>query len=352
MNTTFPVALQDHPEWVDLYQRLHAFQVSTYEDVPLAFLGKLARMNGWTVAYTERVFTEYKRFLFLTMTAGHFVCPCEAVDQTWHFHLIYTESYWQDLCGTVLGKPLHHIPSRGGLDERNAFYRDYAETLASYEHWFGEKPPADIWESPGERLRDTPYLRLVNTRTHGVIKRLINKGSVHHGWVRKGLWLGTLGLAGFIGVTQAGDMPTLEDVEVAAIWLMPWLIPLIIVLWSLYGVVKAVWNDPWGCLLPLAGFGAFFISFFFLGGWSWIVLLIGVIAYAAWSNQRCPQCKTRHVFKPTGVQNKDAQEAEHQCSSCGYTAWISTRSSNGGGGGGDADGGCGGSGGSGGSGGG
>ncbi|QLQ32999.1 MAG: hypothetical protein HZT40_16955 [Candidatus Thiothrix singaporensis] len=137
MSTTLPDTLRAQPEWANLYQRLQAFQVNTYEDAPLAFLDKLARMNGWSAGYTERVFHEYKRYLFLTQAAGHFACPCEAVDQTWHFHLIYTESYWQDLCGAVLGKPLHHIPSRGGLEESNAFHRSYAQTLASYQHWFG-----------------------------------------------------------------------------------------------------------------------------------------------------------------------------------------------------------------------
>ncbi|HRJ51418.1 MAG TPA: hypothetical protein PLE99_01530 [Candidatus Thiothrix moscowensis] len=198
MHTPIPAPLHSNPEWVDLYQRLQAFQVSSYEDVPLAFLHKLARMNGWSHAHTERVFSEYKRFLFLTVVAGHFVCPCEAVDQTWHFHLIYTESYWEDLCGKVLGKALHHVPSRGGVAESNAFHRDYAQTLASYERFFGEPPPADIWERPAERLRDTPHLRMVNTRTHWLLPSLAGLLK----WVGKVLFgLGMLALYAWLFYT-------------------------------------------------------------------------------------------------------------------------------------------------------
>lgn len=166
-----PNTIAAQPEWVSLYQRLRAFQVSGYEDVPLTFLNKLARLHGWSHPHTERVFAEYKRFLFLSSVAGHFVCPSEAVDQTWHFHLIYSESYWNDLCGEILHRKLHHIPSRGGVEESNAFHRNYANTLNSYAHWFGEIAPKDIWEPPGERLRNTPHLRMVNTREKWLIPR-------------------------------------------------------------------------------------------------------------------------------------------------------------------------------------
>ncbi|WMP19166.1 hypothetical protein [Thiothrix lacustris] len=158
--------------------------------------------------------------------------------------------------------------------------------------------------------------------------------------IRLGIW----GLAGFIGVAQAGDVhvPTREDIAMTAICL----IPLVIVLWVVYSAVKPVWSNPWGCLLPLAGLGAFFISFFFLGVWSWIFYALGVSAYPIWIYQRCPQCKAQYAFKPTGVQimSKDKYESEHQCRRCGYTEWHPTRISHGGGG----EGGCGGSGGSGG----
>lgn len=298
MSTTLPGTLQAQAEWADLYQRLQAFQVHTYEDVPLAFLSKLARMNGWSAAYTERVFREYKRYLFLTQAAGHFVCPCEAVDQTWHFHLIYTESYWQDLCGGVLGKPLHHIPSRGGLEESNAFHRSYAQTLASYQHWFGEAPPADIWETPGERLRDTPYLRLVNTRTHWLLPR----PQAVWAWLRQN---SLSGIGTSMGLVIAGTVQANAD------------------------------NQSGG------DFFEFIWVSFFLGVGA--VMLIASI----WNKGRCPVCKKRKVFYSTGIRN-DRQQTEYHCSACGHTAWVAASSGDGGGGCGGGDGGCGGCGGSGG----
>ncbi|MEZ5477635.1 MAG: hypothetical protein R3E95_09170 [Thiolinea sp.] len=54
---------------------------------------------------------------------------------------------------------MHHVPSPGGTEERQAFFRDYASTLASYERLFGVKPTADIWEQAHERLQVTPHLR-------------------------------------------------------------------------------------------------------------------------------------------------------------------------------------------------
>ena len=286
MQAMIPHPLHARPEWVVLYQRLLDFQVNGYEDVPLAFLHKLGRMNGWNTAYTQRVFDEYKRYLFLTVTAGHFVCPCEAVDQTWHFHLLYTQSYWQDLCGNVLGKPLHHIPSRGGLTEQNAFYRDYAQTLASYERFFGEKPPADIWEKPAERLQATPHLRLVNTRSHWLVPK--------PRWDR---------LALFSAVAFSGG---------------------------------AVWADD---ASSWDGLTMFFIFI--------ILVVVWLIGSSIWYHKRCPVCKTRGVYEGTGIRDTDGKQ-EHKCRACGHTAWIapSTSDSGGGGGsGGGCGGGCGGSGG-------
>jgi uncharacterized protein (TIGR04222 family) len=114
------------------------------------FSARLSKENGWTRAFTARAIQEYKRFLLLAMQAGHPVTPSEAVDQVWHLHLVYTRSYWQDLCANVLGRPLHHEPTAGGLDESAKFHLQYERTLASYRSLFGEEPPADIWPSAEE----------------------------------------------------------------------------------------------------------------------------------------------------------------------------------------------------------
>lgn len=81
------------------------------------FAKKLARENGWSQKYAERVVKEYKRFLFLAAASGEEVLPSEEVDQAWHLHLVHTKSYWDDLCGKALGKALHHNPSKDGKSE-------------------------------------------------------------------------------------------------------------------------------------------------------------------------------------------------------------------------------------------
>jgi uncharacterized protein (TIGR04222 family) len=128
----------------ELWQQLRDFQFDE-SGSPLTFLARLAREQGWSLTFAKRVVDEYKRFVFLAMVADHEVTPSQIVDEAWHLHLTYTRSYWDNLCRKVLGKPLHHIPTRGGEKERSRHNDQYAKTLASYERWFGETPPDDIW---------------------------------------------------------------------------------------------------------------------------------------------------------------------------------------------------------------
>src|SRR4030095_16273385 len=105
---------------VELLRRLEQFQLDSPETA-LPFSARLARENQWTLAYTRRVIAEYKRFAFLAVAAGHPVSPSEDVDQAWHLHLTYSEGYWKHFCPEILGRPLHHQPTKGGCDEREKF---------------------------------------------------------------------------------------------------------------------------------------------------------------------------------------------------------------------------------------
>lgn len=118
------------------------------------FSYKLAWEYQWTNLYTLRAIDEYKKFVFLTVTANHMVSPATPVDRVWHLHLLYTHSYWDDFCGQVLGKPLHHTPSLGGRREGKKYQRVYEQTLFTYRQYFGD-PPADIWHPP--RLRSESF---------------------------------------------------------------------------------------------------------------------------------------------------------------------------------------------------
>src|SRR5689334_16054326 len=109
-----------------LLDRLNAFEFDE-PGTELTFARRLARENGWSLAYAERVIEEYQRFLFLACAAEHVVTPSEQVDQAWHLHLTYTRSYWDNLCRNVLCQPLHHGPTKGGNAEQEKFVDLYEQ---------------------------------------------------------------------------------------------------------------------------------------------------------------------------------------------------------------------------------
>ena len=59
--------------------------------------------------------------------------------------MIYTHSYWIELCEKLLGRPLHHQPTLGGAEEHAKYSDQYKHTLESYQSIFGEVPPPTIW---------------------------------------------------------------------------------------------------------------------------------------------------------------------------------------------------------------
>jgi uncharacterized protein (TIGR04222 family) len=155
----------------NLIRQLQAFAID--EGTPaLSFSRRLARENGWTVAYTDRVVVEYLRFVSLAMVSGHTVTPSDQVDQAWHLHLTYTQSYWTRMCGELLGRPLHHGPTRGGLDESRKYRQQYEQTLRSYEVIFGTRPPADIWRPVEIRFGSDLQTYRVNPSEFWVIPKI------------------------------------------------------------------------------------------------------------------------------------------------------------------------------------
>jgi hypothetical protein len=155
----------NHPLW----QRLQDW----HPDKPgavLPFSRRLAIENAWSPRFALRAVEEYKRFVFLACTAGHPVTPSEAVDQTWHLHLVYTRSYWDDLCANILERPLHHSPTEGGGQENEKYWQQYNQTLDTYHQAFGHAPPDDIW--PPAKIRFQAGLwQWVNKREFWVIKK-------------------------------------------------------------------------------------------------------------------------------------------------------------------------------------
>lgn len=137
----------------------------------LSFERRLARENNWSLTFAQRVIEEYKRFVLLARCAGHRVTPSDQVDQAWHLHLTYTRSYWDRLCGEVLGRPLHHDPTRGGTSEDAKFEDWYARTLESYRRIFEAEPPADIWPSGTERFDPELRFKRIDVADHYVVPK-------------------------------------------------------------------------------------------------------------------------------------------------------------------------------------
>lgn len=137
----------------------------------LPFSLRLARENGWSRHFAIGVIGEYKRFCYLAIRAGHGVTPSDQVDQAWHLHLLYTKSYWDDFCGGVLGRPLHHNPTRGGPHESAKFHDAYEKTLASYRRVFGREPPPDIWPAVDARFANARAFRRVDTASWWLVPR-------------------------------------------------------------------------------------------------------------------------------------------------------------------------------------
>jgi hypothetical protein len=88
------------------------------------------------------------------MRAGHAVTPSRIVDAVWHLHLTYSRDYWEDFCGNVLGRELHHEPGSGADGEAEQYHRQYRRTCAAYADIFGREPPEAYW--PGGEASNAP----------------------------------------------------------------------------------------------------------------------------------------------------------------------------------------------------
>jgi hypothetical protein len=162
--------LRMNVQQAELYQRIQQFSLDVI-DSNLPFSHRLARENGWTIAYAQRVVEEYKKFTFLAIVAGHPVTPSDQVDQAWHLHLLYTQSYWEEFCPKVLQAPLHHNPTKGGQQERGKFNDWYSGTLTSYERFFQQSPPPDVWSPPRIRFGRELAFRRINTQQNWVLPK-------------------------------------------------------------------------------------------------------------------------------------------------------------------------------------
>ena len=153
-----------------LWNRVRSFELDD-PGAALTFTKRLARENGWAFDYALRAVEEYKKFIFLLCVANHPLTPSDQIDQVWHLHLLYTQSYWGDFCGHVLGRPVHHGPTKGGETENTKFTNWYEKTTALYQSFFAHSPPADLWPPSEVRFREVNFRR-VNVDHHWIFSKL------------------------------------------------------------------------------------------------------------------------------------------------------------------------------------
>lgn len=302
-----------------LYERIMRFSFDTGNE-PLTFEKRLRFENDWSPDYCARVIEEYKRFVFLAIVAGHPVTPSDQVDQVWHLHLTYTEPYWDNFCPQVLGKALHHVPTRGGPQEAEKFRRWYENTLDSYYRFFGQRPPEDIWPDASVRFGEDLYFRRVNIKRHWIMPRQQLTRLLRN--TASGIFLFFLFL-GFPLMLVNGDWQSSSSWEVE--FSSKNALGIGVVISSFLSKI----SDHQGFSLAV--------------GIMLIAGLMGFIEHYNWL--RCPRCKQSQALKKTEATESDdaslREREEWECRFCGYQLWRN-KSSDGGGGGDGGDGGDGG----------
>lgn len=169
-----------------LWQRLRDFQIT--DDYSSAFINKLCQQQGWNRDFAEQALLEYKRFIYLAATGNTRVVPSNAVDQVWHLHLVYTQSYWQGMCDQLIGRPIHHHPSETDERSKQRNQQDYLKTLANYQQTFGIEPDTKVWPRPKQsrvtKIRGWPWLLLSTV----VLTACIRDDAGNLDWVSIAKW--------------------------------------------------------------------------------------------------------------------------------------------------------------------
>ena len=137
----------------------------------LTFSDRLCRENNWSKLFAERCIEEYKKFIYLAIVSDTPVTPSDEVDQVWHLHLTYTQSYWIDLCQTILGRPLHHGPTKGGDNESNKYRSQYQATLDKYAEVFKQSPPLEVWPNCKKRFHNADKFVRLNATDYFLLRR-------------------------------------------------------------------------------------------------------------------------------------------------------------------------------------
>ncbi|MFT6922326.1 MAG: hypothetical protein ACJA1C_001328 [Crocinitomicaceae bacterium] len=142
----------------ELWNLINSFEIDDEHSV-FPFSERLARDNNWKLEFSIRTIAEYKKFIFLICITDHPLTPSDAVDQVWHLHLLYTQSYWKEFM-PLIGREIHHGPTKGGNEERTKYTNCYGMLKTRYVEVFGEEFPKDIWPSDKIRFGEINFVRV------------------------------------------------------------------------------------------------------------------------------------------------------------------------------------------------
>jgi hypothetical protein len=225
---------------LELWKRIAAYQFDKL-GLALPFSRRLAQDNGWPHDFALRVIEAYRCFMYLACIADEEVVPSDEVEQVWHLHLIYSQDYWEEFCGTVLQRPLHHKPTGGAASERSRAKADYQRTLDLYQTTFGKAPPPDVWPPP--QIRFDPDARFVRVN-RGLFAISALQGQF---WLRvQPLFLSLVGLylaAGLLTVLIGAYDTRLVPTAIAYLPLVLFLSIIMILAFGLWDILESV--APW-----------------------------------------------------------------------------------------------------------
>lgn len=185
-----------------LWQRIEGFDIDDPAD-EFPFSTRLARANGWSDEKARAAVGEYKRFIYLICVATSPLIPSEVVDQVWRLHLVDTQSYWTALCEGVLGRAVHHGPSKGGRVATYHVLDPYAEARTLYADEFDDAPPAEFWPLVSERFVTARDSRDAEGSDGWIVPQLSGFGSI--------LWCAAAALLAVM--TSAADVVAADDAE-------------------------------------------------------------------------------------------------------------------------------------------
>jgi hypothetical protein len=151
-----------------LWKKIEAFEIDDITS-SFCFSDRLARENSWSIEFTLRAIHEYKKFMYLVSISDIPQTPSDEIDQVWHLHLLYTQSYWIEFCKNTLNQSIHHGPTKG-IEEKKDFELAYQGTLDFYLQEFNQPTPIDLWPTVKNRFKYINYTR-VNKHSNWVFPK-------------------------------------------------------------------------------------------------------------------------------------------------------------------------------------